>query len=76
MTMYLLTIQIQQGSTIYTSNEVTEVSPEVWLARKLRENDDKAQLVILNAIKIEDCNSIAFRLIGEQNIEIVQRNAR
>lgn len=74
--MYLLTIQIQQGSTIYTSNEVTEVSPEVWLARKLRENDDKAQLVILNAIKIEDCNSIAFRLIGEQNIEIVQRNAR
>ncbi len=69
--MYLLTVMIQQGDKIYTSNEATDISPEIWLVKAIRKTGLK--IVLLNSIVIESPNSIAIRKLDEANIEIVQK---
>jgi hypothetical protein len=77
---YLLTLQIQmqgdsENSRSYISNEVTELSPELWLAKKIRsvkESGDNMVIVITNCIIIPNPNPIAVKKIGENNWEIIE----
>ena len=72
--MYLLTLQIQEDGKTYLTNEIIDVSPEIWLSRKLKYMNDNYIVVITNCIGLRDANQIAVRNIEMSNYEIELRS--
>lgn len=72
-TRYLLTVQVSQGDKSYISNEVSDETPEIWLAREMRKyekvNDD-SKVVLLNSITIDEGNQLALNRIQSSSILI------
>ena len=71
MKQYLLTVHSQHknNGNNYLTNEVSDVSPELWLVRNSRNGPDYIT-VITNCIEIEDGNQQALREIGAAFNEI------